>query len=393
MKILIVSSLYNPYIGGGAEISTQILAEGLVKKGIEVDVMTAGYNDSNEIINGVKIIRKDFGKRSKKILDASKVGKGKYKLSKFDTLSLKLSSYFINSLKKYYHNILKEGEYTIVHTTNNMNFMGANILWRTAKKLKIKVVHSLRDPALLALGIDIDTKKSIFDGIYRRFCNKWIKYIDIVHSPSNYMIKLHEKYGLMFNRTITIPNTVNIEKNFVDNKKENTIIYVGAVSRHKGILTLIKAFEKNEKLNDFKLILLGEGDLSNELAAKYETSERIKLYGWRKAEDVYEMISKSKLLVLPSEWEETFGRTIIEAVFCGTLALGSNRGGIPEVLDNNDEYIFTAGDSDELAEKMEKIIKLSDVEYAGCLKKVMEKMDKFKLENHINIFIDTYKHI
>ena len=55
MKILIVASLYYPNIKGGGEISTQLLAEGLVKNGHNVVVVTIDNNFKEEIYNTPKI--------------------------------------------------------------------------------------------------------------------------------------------------------------------------------------------------------------------------------------------------------------------------------------------------------------------------------------------------
>ena len=57
MKICIVCTLYPPYILGGAEISTALLAQGLVRSGHEVTVITTGQTDSKEIIEGVMVYR------------------------------------------------------------------------------------------------------------------------------------------------------------------------------------------------------------------------------------------------------------------------------------------------------------------------------------------------
>ncbi|HCC6428424.1 TPA: group 1 glycosyl transferase, partial [Klebsiella pneumoniae] len=58
MKIIIVNSLYYPYKFGGAEVSVQLLAEGLVARGITVKVIT--LNNKKEIErfnhNGVEVV-------------------------------------------------------------------------------------------------------------------------------------------------------------------------------------------------------------------------------------------------------------------------------------------------------------------------------------------------
>ena len=57
---MIVNTFYFPDIIGGAEVSVQKLAEGLVKNGNEVVILCNGEHNSIETINGIKIIRKKF---------------------------------------------------------------------------------------------------------------------------------------------------------------------------------------------------------------------------------------------------------------------------------------------------------------------------------------------
>lgn len=61
-KILFISTLYYPYHVGGAEISTQILAEKLAEKKEKYSVSVLTYDRHNSIaeFNGVKIIRHNF---------------------------------------------------------------------------------------------------------------------------------------------------------------------------------------------------------------------------------------------------------------------------------------------------------------------------------------------
>ncbi len=54
MKVLIFNTFYYPNIVGGAEKSTQLLAESLAKKGINITVVSIGNNEP-KIINGVKV--------------------------------------------------------------------------------------------------------------------------------------------------------------------------------------------------------------------------------------------------------------------------------------------------------------------------------------------------
>ena len=98
-------------------------------------------------------------------------------------------------------------------------------------------------------------------------------------------------------------------------------------------------------------------------------------------------MAESKFLVLPSEWEEAFGRVIIEAVFNGTIAIGSDRGGIPEVYgQNNKEYIFNSGNVESLKEKILFLTNLDKNEYEKRLKDITDDFKKYTSKEHINIW-------
>ncbi|MEG8205427.1 hypothetical protein L2D20_07165, partial [Escherichia coli] len=57
MKVAIINTLYYPYRLGGAEVSVQVLAESLVKRNVEVIVLTLHEGNTLKIdtFNGVKI--------------------------------------------------------------------------------------------------------------------------------------------------------------------------------------------------------------------------------------------------------------------------------------------------------------------------------------------------
>jgi glycosyltransferase involved in cell wall biosynthesis len=67
--------------------------------------------------------------------------------------------------------------------------------------------------------------------------------------------------------------------------------------------------------------------------------------------NVIDVFQLSDLSVLPSHWEEPFGRTIIESMMAGTPAVASNVGGISEILTGEfASGLFTARDVDDLAQ-------------------------------------------
>ena len=66
-------------------------------------------------------------------------------------------------------------------------------------------------------------------------------------------------------------------------------------------------------------------------------------------------MQKTDLTILPSEWNEQYGRIIQESAACGSLVIGSKIGAIPEILIDN-KFMFAPKNYIELKNKIEDII-------------------------------------
>lgn len=145
----------------------------------------------------------------------------------------------------------------------------------------------------------------------------------------------------------------NIKKN-----KVFTISYFGRISPDKGIHVLIDALKKI-KFN-FRFYL----DISHIDNYQYyqEIIKKLKKILPQKKIDLIKcdhfkianFMAKSNLVVLPSLYEEQYGRVIQEAVGCGSLAMGSIVGGIPEII-NDKDLLFKKGDTKELSNKINRL--------------------------------------
>ena len=65
-------------------------------------------------------------------------------------------------------------------------------------------------------------------------------------------------------------------------------------------------------------------------------------------------MQNTNLTIVPSEWNEQYGRVIQEAAACGSIVIGSNAGAIPELINKN-EFIFEQNNSSQLAKKINDI--------------------------------------
>ena len=134
-------------------------------------------------------------------------------------------------------------------------------------------------------------------------------------------------------------------------------LFVGTLSKSKGVHTLIDAYRiLNEKISDLpELWLAGIGELETTLKERleqYALEDKVKLLGLR--DDVPTLMEQSRLILIPSEWEEAFGYTVVEAMRSGRPFLVSDAGALPELVSPHG-YIFRKGNTNDLAEQMEQL--------------------------------------
>ena len=177
---------------------------------------------------------------------------------------------------------------------------------------------------------------------------KAYKGVDLFITPSIFMRNKMIEYGFSETRVIHVNNPV---KN-LDDSIESTIgdyyLFIGRLAWEKGADFIIKTFAK---IGDKKLIIAGDGPQFNDLQ-KFISDNGIKnveLVGFKSGEDLKRLILKSKAVILPSTVPENQPMSIIEAFSLKKLAIGSNIGGIPELIGDNERgLLFNVNDSNGL---------------------------------------------
>jgi glycosyltransferase involved in cell wall biosynthesis len=119
--------------------------------------------------------------------------------------------------------------------------------------------------------------------------------------------------------------------------------------RYKGQEYVIQAIaELNKQGYNFEYRLVGGGDKARlqSIAEKYGVADKVIFEGSIPHERVFDFLDDIDIYVQPSQ-TEGLPRALIEAMSRGCPCIGSNAGGIPELLDN--AYIFSRGKFKELA--------------------------------------------
>lgn len=129
-------------------------------------------------------------------------------------------------------------------------------------------------------------------------------------------------------------------------------LYVGRLTREKGIGTLLSAWRQYAPR---RLLVVGDG----ELRASLERETRglpVQFLGLLPVDQVLGLMKRAALLVIPSECFEGFPRVFGEALATGTPVLASRIGGLAELLaDGRSGRTFTAGDAGDLARQAKSL--------------------------------------
>jgi len=138
---------------------------------------------------------------------------------------------------------------------------------------------------------------------------------------------------------------------------EDFVLFVGYPWYLKGVDVLIKAFRAAAP--DFphiKLKLLGYFADRAELDALAGDCGQIEFLDARPNSEVLRIMERSMILVLPSR-TEGMGRVLLEAMAAGKPIVASDVDGIPHyVRDGCNGLLFRAGDIDDLAEKLRRLL-------------------------------------
>lgn len=179
-------------------------------------------------------------------------------------------------------------------------------------------------------------------------------------------------------------NSINLAlySRYRTDNKENYILYIGRLSKEKGIMTLIDSIRQTP---DRYLKIAGTGPMKDEILSKLKESglKSISLLGYVSGVNLYRLIAKAKFVVVPSEWYENNPLSIIESFALGTPVIASNIGGIPELVhDKITGYLHSPKNSTELCDCINEGLSLPDDEYksmvSNCIRFAENKFDSNK---------------
>lgn len=146
-------------------------------------------------------------------------------------------------------------------------------------------------------------------------------------------------------------------ESFTNIREEKEVLFVGFPFKRKGVDLLIDAFKAVAgKYPDWKLKILGWFPFPNELMNAIGGHPQIYHHKPVPYQEMPSHIGTCGVLVLPSR-SEAMGRVLVEAMAAGKARIGARVDGIPTVInDGVDGLLFTPGDSNDLASKLDALL-------------------------------------
>lgn len=297
-------------------------------------------------------------------------------------------------------------KFNIIVNSNGKNII-ANVvqlffsLIATTLKLllcrRIKIVHihtasnnSFRRSAMFITLAKIFRRKvviHIHGGGFREYYEKNKEYVhrqlekcDTIIALTNYWNEFFLSIG--FNNVVVVPNIVDAPVTEQKKGDDNIthILYLGLITKQKGIYDLLEAFiEHKDELKDKVLLHIGgngETRKLQEIIAQKELSRIVKFEGWVSGQKKIELLNNADIFILPS-YTEGLPISILEAMSYSLPIISTPVGGIPEVIkDGENGFLVQPGDKKALYNAIMNLVE------DKSLREKMGKVSYQKVQSH-----------
>ena len=359
MKILMISDFYPPIIGGAFK-HVQRLSRQLVKRHHQVVVTTIGnkYLNAFEIDQGVKVIRLEG--LFQRIPFLFKNVREKYPPP--------IQDFFISRMLE---RIVAEEKPDIIHAHGWLLY---SVLDR--KKFRIPLVMTLHDyacvcPKKILLKEDaicetpltiecVDCARSQYGLAKSTFAygclklnKRKLKFVDKYMAVSTFVKDFHlRQLDLNEKDIVVVPNFLG-EQKYEAASEENSafsddfILFVGALSPHKGVEVLTRAYERLG--TETKLVLIGRQSPDYSL----QKTKNVTVIENAPFNKILEAYSKCRFVVVPSIWQDPCPTVAFEAMSYKKALIASNVGGLKDIIiDGKTGLLTPPNDIEKLAEAM-----------------------------------------
>ena len=396
MKVLMINKFLYP--NGGSETYIFKIGEWLEKNGHEVQYFGMEHK-GRCVCNRVNAYTSDMDFHGGSLLSK---------------LTYPIKTIYSSEARTQIRKVLDDFKPDVCHI-NNFNYqLTPSIIveivkWRKEEKKNCRIIYTAHDsqlvcpmhlmqnpitkqPCIKCLGghylncakrrcIHGSFAKSVIGTIEATYWNarKIYRYFDTVISPSNF---LSEKLGtnlILKERMVVLRNFFDATSENAKEEKKDYILFFGRYSEEKGIRTLLKVVDQ---LPNQKFVFAGNGPLVDEVNVRDNIENRGFLFG----SELKRTIASAKFTIIPSECFENCPFTVMESQMYGTPVLGSNCGGIPELIQvGKTGDLFEPRNVESLKIKIEEMNARAEEYSTNCKDIKFDSLDEYCM-NLIKIY-------
>ncbi|MGQ9468285.1 MAG: glycosyltransferase family 4 protein [Nitrososphaerales archaeon] len=383
MKVLMLTWEYPPRIIGGISRHVEGLSEALVRKGLEVHIVTPDFPGApyEENVKGVYVHRVSVETPA----------------PDFSTWAMLMNHYLVKRAADIANSI--DG-FELVHVHDWLvalagieakHFLNADLI-TTLHSLEFKRAGSISSP--FSRMVDSIEWWSTYESKMIIVCSGSMKR-DLMY-----------KFNIPEEKVKVIPNSIDnskfdihVDKNAVRSRygvydNERLVLFLGRLTSQKGCEHLIKAMHHLPPHLNAKLIIVGDGWMRSDLEREVFSSGlgwRVKFTGFLPDSEVVQLLKSADVLVVPSVYEP-FGIVALEGMAAGVPVVASNVDGLYEVIkhDYNGVHVYPR-DPSSIAWGINRV--LSDASYAQWLVKNAKSniLERYNWDFIASVTIDVYK--
>ncbi|WP_042457792.1 N-acetyl-alpha-D-glucosaminyl L-malate synthase BshA [Neobacillus dielmonensis] len=257
----------------------------------------------------------------------------------------------------------------------------------------IKIITTLHGTDITVLGSDPSLSDAIKFGIEKSDAVTAVSHAlveqtyELIHPDK----QIQTVYNFIDERVYHKSEAQHLKREFGIKEDEKVIIHVSNFRAVKRVQDVVKVFANIAAAMPAKLLLVGDGpemSIVSKLVTRLAIEDQVIFLG--KQENLDELYSISDLMLLLSE-KESFGLVALEAMACGVPCIGTNVGGIPEVIEHGvTGYICEVGDVPGISRKGIELLKDSSVHHQFSQEAQTIAKRKFNTENIVEQYESIY---
>lgn len=239
--------------------------------------------------------------------------------------------------------------------------------WESYRRFRVpaQVAHPVMD-----LFWDMAEKSAPFAGMLgmdkqaerRRALSEALSMADALIAPSNVLAKVYIDHGIRADHVHVLRQGVDINACPLREPSQAVrFAYFGQIKRHKGVHTLIEAWGQlvGEKPRSLTLrgSFRGEESYAEDLRTLSATMEDVTWAPMVPHSEIWHTLACVDVLVVPSRWLENSPNIILEAQAMGVVVIGTDLGGIAELVQHgHNGLLFAPDDAESLAAQMQRMV-------------------------------------